>query len=128
MQIVRLETWAFSWMGPLGFWRTVTTGHRTYPALCNFLAGKKKSLLPRTDSSVPVKSPSLWPLFGSSGCMEEMNLATPFQAAGEVAKSIGTKQSLLLHWSRSEGDRVSILIAGLSWCLEKPSWTAAVNH
>lgn len=60
--------------------------------------------------------------------MEEMHLAAPLQAAGEVAKSPGMEQALLLHWSRSEGDRVRILTAELSPCLEKPSRTAAVNH
>lgn len=39
-----------------------------------------------------------------------------------------SKPQSLLSPSWSEGDRVGILAAELSWCLGKPSWTAALNH
>lgn len=75
-------------MSPLGFWETVTTSQRAYSALCNVLQKKKKghSCLGPAPGDLS-ETPSLWTLLSSSGCMEEMNLATPFQAAGGVAKS-----------------------------------------
>lgn len=138
--MIRLEIWVFSWMGPLGFWETVATSQRAYSALCNVrpetMSVQKKSLFCLGPAPV-----------GLSGGKKKKNLLSGLCSRAQVAWKKWTwqlpsrqqegwprvpeqsrKQSSSTGWSRSEGDRVGILTAGLSWCLEKPSWTAAVNH